>query len=54
MIVGLDLFKAAFSDFEGSYVLIGGVACDLAMKEAELAFHLGWVSARVDVARVRC
>lgn len=39
MIKGLDQFRDHFKDFEDSYVLIGGVACYLAMEEAGLDFR---------------
>jgi hypothetical protein len=29
MVVGLDKFKEHFRDFPGSYVIIGGTACDI-------------------------
>lgn len=29
MVKGLDIFRDRFSDFEGSFILIGGAACDL-------------------------
>jgi len=28
MVKGLDLFRERFRKFEGSFILIGGVACD--------------------------
>jgi len=28
MVKGLDLFRERFRDFEGSFTLIGGAACD--------------------------
>ncbi|MFT5274935.1 MAG: hypothetical protein ACI9J2_001469, partial [Saprospiraceae bacterium] len=34
MVRGLDHFREYFKDFQDSYALIGGVACDLAMGEA--------------------
>jgi hypothetical protein len=36
---GLDYFRAYFKGFQDSYVLIGGVACDLAMGEAGIDFR---------------
>lgn len=39
MVKGLDVFRDYFKGFEDSYVLIGGVACDLLMEEAGLEFR---------------
>jgi hypothetical protein len=39
MVKGLDIFKEHFKDFPDSYVLIGGVACYLAMEEAGVDFR---------------
>ena len=39
MIKGLDVFRDHFKDFQGSYVLIGGVACYLVMEEAGVDFR---------------
>jgi hypothetical protein len=39
MVKGLDIFREHFKDFQDSYVLIGGVACYLAMEEAGVAFR---------------
>ena len=39
MLRGLDLFKEHFAEFSDRYVLIGGTACALAMKEAGLDFR---------------
>jgi hypothetical protein len=39
MLRGLDLFKNHFTEFSDRYVLIGGTACTLAMKEAGLDFR---------------
>ncbi|NHN36560.1 hypothetical protein G8764_04555 [Pseudomaricurvus alcaniphilus] len=39
MVKGLALFREYFQGYEHSYVLIGGVACDLAMGEAGLEFR---------------
>ncbi len=39
MVVGLEIFKERFSSFNGQYTLIGGVACGLLMKEANLKFR---------------
>jgi len=40
MVKGIDQFKAHFEDFNDRYVLIGGVACFLALDEAGLDFRL--------------
>lgn len=39
MVKGLDLFREHFKDCQDSYILIGGVACDLVMEEAGLEFR---------------
>jgi len=39
MIRGLDYFREYFKEFQDSYVLIGGVACYLALDEAGLDFR---------------
>jgi hypothetical protein len=39
MVKGLDIFREHFKDFPDSYVLIGGVACYLAMEEAGVDFR---------------
>jgi len=39
MVKGLDTFREHFKDFQGSYVLIGGVACYLIMEEAGVDFR---------------
>lgn len=39
MVIGLEVFKEQFSSFKGQYTLIGGVACGLLMKEANLKFR---------------
>ena len=39
MVRGLDLFKKYFADYSDQYVLIGGVACSLAMAEAGIDFR---------------
>lgn len=39
MVKGLDIFKDHFKSFQGSYVLIGGVACHLIMEEAGVDFR---------------
>ncbi len=39
MVKGLDVFRDHFKDFQGCYVLIGGVACYLAMEEAGVDFR---------------
>jgi hypothetical protein len=33
MVKGLDIFREHFSDFQDSYIMIGGTACELAMDE---------------------
>ena len=38
MVRGLDIFRERFRDYSDRYVLIGGTACDLAMREAGLEF----------------
>ncbi|MET3456327.1 hypothetical protein [Pseudomonas kilonensis] len=40
MVVGVDRFREYFKDFQGSYVLIGGVAASIAMEELGEAFRL--------------
>jgi hypothetical protein len=39
VVKGLDYFREYFKDFQDSYTLIGGVACDLAMAEAGIDFR---------------
>jgi hypothetical protein len=39
MVRGLDIFKEHFRSYADRYVLIGGTACDLAMREAGLEFR---------------
>lgn len=39
MVRGLKLFTQRFAQYSGSYVLIGGSACDVLMDEAGLAFR---------------
>jgi hypothetical protein len=39
MVVGVDRFREYFKDFQGSYVLIGGVAASIAMEELGEAFR---------------
>lgn len=39
MVRGLNLFKECFADYSDQYVLIGGVACSLAMAEAGIDFR---------------
>lgn len=39
MVRGLDLFREHFKSLMDRYVLIGGTACDLIMKEAGLRFR---------------
>ena len=39
MIRGLEIFKEHFGDLTDQYVLIGGAACDIVFREAELPFR---------------
>lgn len=39
MVKGLELFKDHFRSYADRYILIGGAACDLAMREAGLDFR---------------
>lgn len=39
MVTGLDVFRDHFKDYQGAYVLIGGVACYLVMEEAGVDFR---------------
>ncbi len=39
VVKGLDVFREHFKGFQGSYVLIGGVACYLLMEEAGVDFR---------------
>lgn len=39
MITGIEKFREQFSEFEGMYTLIGGVACGLLMEDAGLDFR---------------
>lgn len=39
MVRGLNLFKESFAEYSDQYVLIGGVACTLAMDEAGITFR---------------
>lgn len=39
MVKGLELFKNHFRSYADRYILIGGTACDLAMREAGLDFR---------------
>ena len=34
MVVGLDTFSTHFKDFQDSYIIIGGTACDIIIEEA--------------------
>jgi hypothetical protein len=34
MVVGLDTFSAHFKDFQDSYIIIGGTACDIIIEDA--------------------
>ena len=40
MVVGIDRFREYFKEFQGSYVLIGGVAASIAMEELGEEFRL--------------
>jgi len=39
MVRGIDIFKDEFKDFTGSYILIGGAACDWLMHDSGLNFR---------------
>lgn len=39
MVKGLETFRAHFADFADRYLIIGGTACDLALREAGLTFR---------------
>jgi hypothetical protein len=39
MVKGLDIFRDRFSEFEGSFILIGGAACDLWFGQLSQPFH---------------
>jgi hypothetical protein len=39
MVKGLDVFRERFRDFADRYILIGGTACDLVMREAGVQFR---------------
>ncbi len=39
MVKGLEIFKQYFSKFNDHYILIGGIACTLAMRKANLDFR---------------
>jgi predicted nucleotidyltransferase len=39
MVKGLEIFRERFRNYSDRYVLIGGTACDLAMREAGLEFR---------------
>ena len=34
MVIGIDKFKEYFKDFTGSYIIIGGTACDIILNDA--------------------
>ena len=36
MVIGIDKFKEFFKDFPGSYVIIGGAACDIIGKTTHI------------------
>ena len=52
MVKGLDFFREHFREYSDRYVLIGGAACDLAMREAGLDTIPGG-GAEILVDRVR-
>ncbi len=39
MVRGLEKFREFFADYQDSYLLIGGAACELWLEHAELAFR---------------
>ncbi len=39
MVYGLDKFKEYFGDFTDQYVFIGGVACDILLRDAGASFR---------------
>lgn len=39
MVLGLNIFREHFKDFQESYVLIGGVACYLTMEDSGVDFR---------------
>lgn len=39
MVNGIEIFRSHFKDFSGSYILIGGAACDVLMNGAGLSFR---------------
>lgn len=39
MVKGIDIFKEYFREYRDNYVLIGGVACDIAMSASGLNFR---------------
>ncbi len=39
MVIGLDIFRERFSTFDGSFILIGGAACDAWFTRQGLAFR---------------
>jgi predicted nucleotidyltransferase len=36
MVKGLDIFKEYFAGFEDNYVIIGGTACDIALRYTDM------------------
>lgn len=40
MVRGLDVFREHFRAFSDRYVLIGGTACEIVMREAGLGFRV--------------
>ena len=39
MVTGLEIFRSYFQDYPNDYVVIGGVACELALKSLDLEFR---------------
>ena len=40
MVKGLEKFKEHFSGFEDNYVIIGGTACDIALRDTDMRPHV--------------
>jgi len=40
MVKGLELFRSRFAGFSGSYILIGGAACDVLLERADVPFRV--------------
>lgn len=36
MVKGLEIFKEHFAGFEDNYVIIGGTACDIALRDTDM------------------